>query len=71
MRQLVYTMFITNITLPFTCGEKKIWLGMKQSQNIMSMIVVIKLIFLHIAQAVLLDILVLIVNALYIWMFDV
>ena len=39
MRQLVYTMFISNNLHSFTCGERKIWQNIKEPQNIMKMIV--------------------------------
>ena len=39
MKQLVYTSLLQITMLRFTCGEKKICLTMKNSQNIMNMTV--------------------------------
>ena len=36
-------MLITNNHIPFTCGERKIWSNINESQNIMTMIAVFKI----------------------------
>ena len=43
VNSLVYTSLLLIITLRFTCGESKICSTIKKSQNIMNMIVVVKL----------------------------
>ena len=45
LRQLVYTMFISNNHASFDCGERKIWSNIKTSQNVVTMIVCKVLLF--------------------------
>ena len=41
LNQLVYTCLLQLTKFHFTCGEKKIWQNIKNSQNIMTMVVVL------------------------------